>query len=146
MRGFQTISIVIFVALLTGSCSGGSGTAGASEMTPNSTSLTAASIDEEWNFWAAMGIIGLTGVATIAVAAVCIYSLLYDKGKPGDQADLFSFFEKVNALRMLAVCLIIAAVVYLATLGQLSGEATASLLAGIAGYVLGSMSSEGKSK
>lgn len=47
-------------------------------------------------------------------------------------------FEKGNLLRMVTVIFIVLAVLYLTILGKMPSEASAAILAGIAGHVLGS--------
>ncbi len=84
--------------------------------------------------WAVVGLLGLALVCFTVLGAIA-----FVRADKGTAVSFGLLFQRGNFLRLGTVALIVLAVILLALEGILNSEATATILSGVAGYVLGGL-------
>ncbi len=90
--------------------------------------------DTQTVVWAIVIVLALAISAFTIVGGIAFY-----RAGQGQAKSFGLMFERGNFLRLAAAVLIILATILLAALGKLTAEGVASILSGVAGYVLGGM-------
>ena len=84
-------------------------------------------------------ILGVVVVASFLIATIAIVVVVANANRRGPESvrELASLMNRVDALRLLTVGMIVTAATTLALAKVLDGSSLAAILSGIAGYVLG---------
>ncbi len=90
--------------------------------------------DTQTVVWAIVIVISLATISFTIVGGIAFF-----RAGQGQAKSFGLMFERGNFLRMATAVLIILATILLAALGKLTAEGVASILSGVAGYVLGGM-------
>jgi hypothetical protein len=89
--------------------------------------------------WAIVILFGMAIVGFTIVGSIAFY-----RANQGQAKSFSLLFERGNFLRLATAVLIIVATIFLAAIGKLNAEGVASILSGVAGYVLGGMDRQAK--
>ena len=90
--------------------------------------------DTQTVIWAVVIILSFGFVSFTVVGGIAFF-----RAGQGQAKSFGLMFERGNFLRLATAVLIILATVLLAALGKLTAEGVASILSGVAGYVLGGL-------
>ncbi|MBK7357174.1 hypothetical protein [Propionivibrio sp.] len=90
--------------------------------------------DTQTVVWAIVIVLALAIMSFTIVGGIAFF-----RAGQGQAKSFGLMFERGNFLRLAAAVLIILATILLAALGKLTAEGVASILSGVAGYVLGGM-------